>query len=99
LIVTGKLEVAPKAFYATLGGLTYPLYLIHSTAGKAMIDTITPHLSEALAVTLTIVVMLAISYLIHVGIEQKISTPLKQLIFSMINRFSPSTAQPSRQLL
>jgi peptidoglycan/LPS O-acetylase OafA/YrhL len=86
LIATDRLTIAPRRIYATLGGLTYPLYLIHSVAGKAIIDRLKNITSEQIAVLATTIVMLAISYLIHVGIEKRFSTPLKNLIFSTLEK-------------
>lgn len=76
-LVTEKVQLSRRSYYLTLGGLTYPLYLIHSRAGKVIIDNSQGFLSEEVAVTITIVLMLLLSYLIHIGIEKNVATPLK----------------------
>src|SRR5437870_3698451 len=74
-LVTEKVQLPPRSYYSTLGGLTYPLYLIHCKAGKTFIDNSEGFLSEGVVVTITIMLVLFIAYMIHIGIEKNVATP------------------------
>lgn len=91
LLIAGKLQLVKRKLYLTIGGLTYPLYLIHSKAGTTMIDNAFGSLSEGVAVTITIVLMLLVSYLIHVGIEKKVSSVLKIKLLNLLGNFTRVT--------
>ena len=77
LLVTNKICMRKNQFYLILGALTYPLYLIHSVAGHAIINGPLKFMSKGSAVLVTIVLMIFFAYLIHVLIERKIATKLK----------------------
>ncbi len=54
LIATNRLSIRGSRWVVTAGALTYPLYLLHNKAGKALIDGPLTALPEWLAVTITI---------------------------------------------
>ena len=84
LLVTGCLKLEDKSIYLILGGLTYPLYLIHCVAGKTIIDTFKDTVPEWFLVISVMMFVLFLSYLIHIGIEKKVSIPIKNFLFSVI---------------
>ncbi len=84
LLIQGKLNLKKSSSLITLGGITYPLYLIHSRVGKTVIDTYKGYLSEQLLVLLTILFMVLVSLIIHLYFERRISTPLKSFLLARI---------------
>ena len=62
MLVQGKLDIKKSRSLLILGGLTYPLYLIHSRAGKLIIDQYKQHVSEEMLVILIIFLMLAVYF-------------------------------------
>lgn len=80
LLALGRLNIQKSGAFVVLGGMTYPLYLIHARAGKAIIDQLGSRVSEWVSVVLVILLMLLFSYLIHVFVEKKISPHLKKVL-------------------
>jgi peptidoglycan/LPS O-acetylase OafA/YrhL len=78
LVVTGRLTLSNRRSYVFLGALTYPLYLIHNMAGKAIIDNSFTFLPEEARVALTILLMLFCASLIHILVEKRISVAIKR---------------------
>ena len=87
MLVQGKLDIKKSRSLLILGGLTYPLYLIHSRAGKLIIDQYKQHVSEEMLVILIIFLMLAVSFLIHIYLERRLSTPLKSFLLKNASKF------------
>lgn len=85
LLVSEKLHLRESKFILTLGALTYPLYLIHNVAGKAIIDHFTYAASENLIIFLTITAMLIMSWAIHSFFEKPLATPLKNYLLVILN--------------
>jgi peptidoglycan/LPS O-acetylase OafA/YrhL len=83
-LITGRLTLKTRKTYIVLGGMTYPLYLIHGYAGTSIIDYYRFSYSDTLIVLSTIVLMLFISWLIHIGIEKKFATPLKNFLMKQL---------------
>lgn len=71
LIAFHKLSLPQLNAYAILGGLTYPLYLLHNQAGKLLINQLKPLINESAAILITTGLMLILSYLIYRFIEPK----------------------------
>lgn len=74
---TGKINLNEKKIYTTLGAISYPLYLIHNMAGKAIIHRFSNTINEDLLIILTVLIMIMVSWLIFAVIEKPISKPLK----------------------
>lgn len=56
--------IRPTALSLALGGLTYPLYLVHQNAGYLALDTLAPHVGAWAALALVSVAMLVLSWMI-----------------------------------
>jgi len=84
---TGKIDLKNRNLFVTLGALTYPLYLVHSNAGKALIDYYSLFVSEEFVIVLVIFLMLIVAWVIHLLIEKPLSTPLKNYLLRI---FTPS---------
>jgi len=54
-----------------LGGLTYPIYLIHAHFGYMFISQFATEENKVLIYLLTIFIVLSVSYLIHILVEKK----------------------------
>lgn len=87
-LTAGKFQLVKRNLYLTIGGMTYPLYLIHSKAGTTLIDNAFGVLAEGVAVVITILLMLLFSYLIHVGVEQRVSAKIKEASLRLLQRIS-----------
>lgn len=88
---TGKINIAERKSIILLGALTYPLYLIHNMAGKAIIDFYSDVIPEEIMIIIVIGLMLIISLAIHLIIERRVATPLKTFLlkkFSSNNFFN-----------
>ena len=84
-----------RAWMLGLGGVTYPLYLLHDRLGKSIYDALMPRIG-ALPLLLTITAaMLTLAYLIHIFLERRIADRLKaQLIEAggMVQRWFRASA-------
>ncbi len=84
-LVTNKISLKNRSYYLTLGALTYPLYLIHGIAGQAIIDGPLKIMPAGLAVIVVTLFMLVFAYLIHILVEKKIATPMKNKLLNLIS--------------
>lgn len=82
LLCTEKINLKERKIYITLGALTYPLYLIHNVAGKAIIDTYSGTIPEEMMIFIVIFFMIFVSFLINVGVEKKLASPMKNFLLS-----------------
>ncbi len=78
-VTSGRLSLRPSPRVALAGAMTYPLYLIHNRAGKAVIDSLLPAVPEWLAVTGATVIVLALSYAISRYIESPMSRWMRRV--------------------
>lgn len=94
LIALNKFTLPPLNIYTILGGLTYPLYLLHNHAGKLLIDRLGPLLNEPVAIIITTTFMLILSYLLYRFIEPKGARLFKNSFERLfrINRDEPRSA-------
>jgi peptidoglycan/LPS O-acetylase OafA/YrhL len=87
----GVISIRGNRYIFLAGALTYPLYLLHNQAGKAIIDASTGHLPEWLAVILAIGLVFVASYGVYRWIERPAGKAIKQYanrLPGMIPRFS-----------
>ncbi len=76
-ISNDKINLDPKKIFLTIGALTYPLYLIHNMAGKAIIDHYSSIVPERILIILVIIFMIVASYLIYRFVERPLASRLK----------------------
>jgi peptidoglycan/LPS O-acetylase OafA/YrhL len=72
-----------QPWFYYLGGLTYPLYLIHQHIGYIIFTRLGNTNNIALLVVATTIVMLGLAYLIHTQVELKLGRALKRQLSSM----------------
>lgn len=95
-ISIGKIHLREKNIFITLGALTYPLYLIHNMAGKAIIDYFSSTISENIMIVLVIASMIFTSWIIHVIFEKPLSTSVKKHLQDIFDRTKSLINQSSR---
>ena len=91
LIALEKVALKPLAVYSTLGGITYPLYLLHNHSGKLIIDELSNVVPSGVAIVITTAMMLCLSYLVFRYLEpggSRIFTGCMQSIFSRLERLA-----------
>ncbi len=76
-LVTSKYQLKENGVFLLLGSLTYPLYLIHNAAGKAIIDFYKSTIAEWFIVLVVTACCLLVSYLIHAQIERRTAPAIK----------------------
>lgn len=98
LLIKDKMQCTKRSIYITLGGLTYPLYLIHNVAGKQIIHYLNTFLPEQISIIITIMLMLFFSGLIFYGVERKIATPMKLFLLKVLNNMKIFANKTSKKL-
>lgn len=88
LISARKFTMRSTAFVLGLGGMTYPLYLLHNRAGKELYDFFVGAIPPLVLVFLIAIFMLLASWLVHVYLERRIADRLKFYLFSLTQRAS-----------
>jgi peptidoglycan/LPS O-acetylase OafA/YrhL len=66
-----------SAWILGLGGMTYPLYLLHNRMGKTLYDAFESRIGAIPLLLAISVAMLALAYSIHVLLERRIADRLK----------------------
>ena len=88
LISARKFTMRSTAFVLGLGGMTYPLYLLHNRAGKDLYDALAGTIPSLALVFLVAIFMLLTSWFIHMYLERGIANRLKSYLFSLSQRVS-----------
>lgn len=83
LISIGKLNINRNQILLVLGGLTYPLYLIHLIAGRRLMDAYFGAANNYVIVSITMVIMLLCALIIHLLIDKKACGMLRSKILSL----------------
>ncbi|MCZ4284557.1 acyltransferase [Marinobacter salarius] len=79
LIATGRLSIKGSNTVFLAGALTYPIYLLHNRAGKAVVDASAGYIPEWLAISLTIALVIVAAYAVHRWVERPASKAIKRL--------------------
>jgi len=83
LISKHRLQIPRIKSLLLLGGITYPLYLIHLVAGRRLMDTLYGTVNSYLAVFVTIISILITATIMHITIDKKLCSILKAKLLSM----------------
>lgn len=88
----------------TIGGLTYPVYLVHTQFGYAVIDVLAHETTRTVALLAAGALTLVLAVAIHYGIERPTSTRLRRTVQNGLQRWSDAlrargllTGGPQRQ--
>jgi len=84
LVALGKTQNLARPWFAVLGALTYPLYLVHAHVGFIIFERLGSHLNAVLLVIATMAVMIGAAAALHYGIEKPLAPRLKQLLERML---------------
>lgn len=91
LICIGKIGLKESSLLTSIGALSYPLYLIHNVAGRAIINHYSATISLQTLIPLVIVLMVVLAWMIHRLGER----PLAALIARQKAIFKSRAARPS----
>ncbi len=76
----------------TLGALTYPLYLVHSSWGRWVIESVHPYLSRAATLALATAACLALAWAVHRAVERPLGPRLRHALDRDLRRHAgPAT--------
>jgi len=88
LVSTNTIVIKPRKYIATLGALTYPLYLFHNMIGKLIFEHNTSIASNGYWIVFVIIAMLILSLVFHRLIDGKVSQVLKINLYKLFYRVS-----------
>jgi len=80
LLARGKFRPPEMQGLVILGGMTYPLYLLHNRAGNAVRFVLQRYLPAGAAVAAAIAVVLGVSFVIHVLFERNVVRLMKAFL-------------------
>ncbi|WP_208636447.1 hypothetical protein [Mesorhizobium helmanticense] len=78
-------RIAPTPLVLMLGGLTYPLYLLHQEVGTLWLNALSPAVGRWVALALVLAALLSASFVISFFIEKPIRKPLISLLLPPLN--------------
>jgi peptidoglycan/LPS O-acetylase OafA/YrhL len=87
--------IAPAPLVLALGGLTYPLYLLHQNIGYVVINEFAPFMGKWTALAVTVSVMLIASWLVCRYIEKPVRKPLARGLARMVEWVGLSRSVPA----
>ncbi len=79
LMSAKRVEWLSTSRWLILGGLTYPLYLVHQNVGYMFFNVLYPSLNVHLIMWATVLLMLLFAYAVHRVVEQRYASGLKRL--------------------
>ena len=80
LIASHKLQARWMARVAFLGGLTYPLYLLHQYIGFILFDLGHGRMSRWLVLAGVLTIVVGMAWLLHVVVEERCAAPLARWV-------------------
>ncbi|MFB9262817.1 acyltransferase family protein [Bradyrhizobium erythrophlei] len=80
--------VRPSPTILMLGGLTYPLYLLHQFIGYILLNALAPHIGKYAAFMLVLAGMLIASFLVWRFVEMPVRKPLIKGLMSVMTRLT-----------
>ena len=98
LIATRRTGGFGRRRWMMAGALTYPLYLIHQNIGYMAFNIAYPALNPHLVFWCTLVLVLALSHLVHVQIERRYADALKRACGRILDAASDGYARLRTQL-
>jgi peptidoglycan/LPS O-acetylase OafA/YrhL len=88
-----KINLSRFTWLATLGALTYPLYLLHNNITFFAFHRFGHLVNKYVALVLSIAIMLLLAYLIHVLVEKRLSKPLGRLVSRVLDKIAEKSPQ------
>ncbi len=93
MISLDKIQLKSSKVLLLLGGMTYPLYLLHSRAGEIFFERLEDTLNPYILVILITSIMLFLAYLVHIYVEKTLATSIKNYLFDKLNEFRGNAAK------
>lgn len=90
-----KITIKSNPLILIIGGLTYPLYLIHAKIGQLFFDRFAQNTNPYLIVAINFFLAYFGAYLLHTYVEKRISNEFKILLDKLFKR--PATPKTSQQ--
>jgi peptidoglycan/LPS O-acetylase OafA/YrhL len=84
--VLSRHRIAPTSFIMLLGGLTYPLYLLHQNIGYLALNALSPHLGRWTALAAVTGGMLAAAWLVCRFVETPVRKPMIRVLTVAMDR-------------
>jgi peptidoglycan/LPS O-acetylase OafA/YrhL len=69
-----------RPWFAVLGALTYPLYLVHAHIGFIIFERLGDQVNHVILVAATMLLMVGIAAALHYGVERPVAPRLKRLL-------------------
>ncbi len=92
--------VPASATILMLGGLTYPLYLLHQFIGYILLNGLAPHIGKHAAFIVVLSGMLIVSFVVWRYIEMPVRKPLIRRLMSIMNHLTAGyRLQPHRYFI
>jgi peptidoglycan/LPS O-acetylase OafA/YrhL len=88
-------RVSPSPAVLMLGGLTYPLYLLHQVIGYILLNELTPLIGKNVAIFVVLSGMLVASFVVWRSVETPIRKPLIRWLMSVIRRHATGSRPDS----
>jgi peptidoglycan/LPS O-acetylase OafA/YrhL len=85
--------IKPSNYIAMIGGITYPLYLLHQYIGYISLNALAPHVGKNAAFFVVSGGVLFAAFLVCRFIETPVRKPLVRALISGVNRLSPTARQ------
>ncbi|MCO7272265.1 acyltransferase family protein [Cellulosimicrobium cellulans] len=82
-----------------LGALTYPLYLVHASWGRWVIESVHPYLPRAATLTVAVAACLLLAWAVHRAVERPLGPRLRRTLDRDLRRDPgrPGRRTPARQ--
>lgn len=93
LVALGRLGRLRWRGFTVLGGLTYPLYLVHQQLSLPILDAIYPGLNKWVALAVTAAAALAAAYVIYRFAERPAQAWLRPRLRAALDRIRTATAE------
>lgn len=88
LISVDKISMKASKTLMLMGGMTYPLYLLHNLIGKAIFNFYSEYIQPIPLIFIVLAFVIFLSYMTHVYIELKYSNKIKLYLFNLLNKLS-----------
>lgn len=77
-LADGKIQIAKKKCLLLMGAISYPLYLLHNMAGKAILTFFNGSVGIYCAMIFTVIIILLVSLFVHLCVEKLAFRVFKQ---------------------
>ena len=83
MISLGRLSIKKYKYLPVLGGMTYPLYLLHNLMGKTFFHMLNEYLEPIPLIFMISAVIILLSYIVHTYFEKKYSNNVKNYLLNL----------------